>query len=380
MVMHARVVTGTGGGPDKTILNSARFLDSEGYRTLCVFMRDPSDALFAELEERARQWHAPILAVDDHGALDWRVMGRLREVCSLYRPAIWHGHDYKSNLLGLRIQMPALRRVTTVHGWVRRTWKTPLYYWLDRRSIRRYDQVICVSTDLYERCLDFGVPAERCWYVPNGVDTDEFRRDTTREEAKARLGAPLDRPLIGMVGRLSSEKRCDLVIRALGLLRESGVEAELWIAGEGPERARLEGLVAESDLAERVQFRGYVADTKTLYQALDLLVMSSVREGLPNALLEAMAFEVPVVATRIAGIPGLIVDGENGFLVDAASGELLQRAVTRLIASPDLAKDLGRAARRTVVESFSFAGRMTRIRRIYDETLGVASSAAGGGA
>ena len=267
------------------------------------------------------------------------------------------------------MKRPGMRRVTTVHGWVKRTWKTPLYYWIDRWSIRRYDQVICVSTDLYERCLSIGVPADRCWYVPNGVDTEEYARDLAPEEARKRLGAPPDRPLIGMVGRLSREKRCDLAIRALELLRQDGVDAELWIAGDGDERASLERLVADLDLGDRVRFTGYVADPSQLYQALDLLVMSSIREGLPNSLLEAMALEVPVVATDVAGIGGLIVDGENGLLVEPSSAEALKGGMGRMLGSRDLGARLGLEGRRTVVESFSFEERMSRMRQIYDKAL-----------
>ncbi len=370
LIFHARVVTGTGGGPDKTILNSPRFLDREGYRSVCVFMRDPSDPLFAELEDRARRWQAPVLAIDDHGALDWSVVRRLQIACDRHQPAVWHGHDYKSNLFGLRMRRTGMRRVTTVHGWVKRTWKTPLYYWIDRWSIRRYDEVICVSVDLYERCLGLGVPEDRCWHLANAVDTEEFARDSTPDEAKRRLGALPDRPLIGMVGRLSREKRCDLAIRALDRLRRQGVDAELWLAGDGDERPSLERLVADLGLAERVRFKGYVADPRPLLQAVDLLVMSSLREGLPNSLLEAMALEVPVVATSVAGIPGLIVDGENGLLVEAASAEALSRGIARVLANPELAAHFGRAARRTIVESFSFAHRMKRVSQIYDKTLG----------
>ena len=369
LVFHARVVSGTGGGPDKTILNSPRFLDREGYRSVCAFMRDPADELFAEIEERGRQWQAQVLPIDDHGALDWGVVGRLRRACDRYQPAIWHGHDYKSNFLGLRINRPGMRRVTTVHGWVKRTWKTPLYYWIDRWSISRYDAVICVSEDLLDRCLSLGVPRDRCWYVPNAVDTDEFARDLTPEAAKRRLNAPTDRAVIGMVGRLSPEKRCDSVIRAVDALRREGVDAELWLAGEGDERAALEGLVSDLDLQDRVRFMGYVADTARFYQALDVLAVSSIREGLPNSLLEAMALEVPVVATRIAGIPRLIVSGENGLLVEAGSEEALEAGIARLLRDRGLAANLGRAARRTVVESFGFAERMSRMTRIYDQIL-----------
>lgn len=370
LVLHVRVVRGAGGGPDKTILNSPRFLESEGYRCVCAFMRHPDDAGFSRLEERADRWRATVVTIDDRGPLDRGVSRRLKAVCERLQPAIWHGHDYKSNLLGLGIRTPSLRRVTTVHGWVQRSWKTPLYYWLDRRSLRRYERVLCVSRDLRDRCLSLGVAPDRCVLLPNAIDTEEFRRRRPAATARAELGVPEGRHLIGMVGRLSREKRCDLAIEAVADLVERGHDLELWIAGEGAERAALERLAAGLGVGDRVRCVGFLDDPLPFLEALDVFVMSSVREGLPNSLLEAMAVGLPVVATPVAGIPGVVDDGRNGLLVEEAAAPALRRKIVELLESPELAASIGRAARETVTSSFDFGERMRRVARIYDALLG----------
>jgi hypothetical protein len=172
VVLHTRVVAGSGGGPDKTILNSPRFLRGSGYRVLCAYMHPPGDPGFEQLREKARLAQAPLFSVPDRGPLDWRVGLGLLHLCRRERVTVWHSHDYKSNLLGLLLRrFWPMRLVTTVHGWVRHTRRTPLYYWIDRLCLPRYERVLCVSEDLRERCLACAVPEDRCVLIENGIDS-----------------------------------------------------------------------------------------------------------------------------------------------------------------------------------------------------------------
>lgn len=368
VILDARVVSGTGGGPEKTILNQPRFLP--GYRNVCAYMHPPDDAGFAEIRRRAAQHGAPLESVPDRGPWDLRVLRRLLELCRRERVAIWHGHDYKSNAIGLLLSCWwPMRLVTTVHGWVRHTRRTPLYYGIDRLCLPRFERVICVSPDLQDQCVGCGVPQPRCVLIENGVDTAEYRRTCTTAEAKARLGIAPDQFVIGAVGRLSVEKAFDLLVRVADELLHRGMDIRLLIVGEGNERPRLESLVSTLGREDRIQLLGYRADTAAIYQAMDVFVLSSLREGLPNVLLEAMALEVPVVATRIAGVPRLVQHEANGLLVDAGSQKALSHAVARLAASAELRSRLAQAGRRTIERDYSFAGRMQRIREIYDELL-----------
>src|SRR5947209_4680203 len=282
---------------------------------LCAYMHPPGDPAFEQLREKASALQAPLLSVSDRGPWDWSVIPQLLRICRRERVAIWHGHDYKSNVLGLVLrQLWPMRLVTTVHGWVKHTRRTPLYYKIDELSLPFYEKVICVSEDLQDRCRACRVPRDRCVLIENGIDTEQFRRSLPLALAKQRLAIPAGRTMVGGVGRLSPEKGFDLLIRAVQKLVALGHDLGLILVGEGDDRGRLEALIGELGMTDRVRLSGYSADTRPIYEAMDIFVLSSLREGLPNVVLEAMALEIPVLATRIAGVPRLIQDGSNGLL------------------------------------------------------------------
>lgn len=370
LVLHTRVVTGVGGGPEKTILNSPRFLPDLGYRAICAYMRPAQDAGFAALRSKARDASASLLEVDDGGPFDFGLVRKFIEMCRRHRVAIWHGHDYKSNLLGVlvRRQWP-MKLVTTVHGWVKQTWRTPLYYALDRLSLRWYDRVICVSDDLHAATLRSGVRRDRCILIENAIDTAQFQRHTSTEAAKEKLGFDPQRKLIGAVGRLSPEKGFDVLIHAVQQLISEGLRVDLAVAGDGDERAQLAGLISSLGLSGQVRLLGYRADSQQLYEAFDVFALSSYREGLPNVVLEAMAMETPVVATAVAGVPRLISDDHDGLLVPPGDAAALAAALRKLLSDDALAQRLATAARATIEQRFSFERRMQKVARVYDDVL-----------
>lgn len=373
LVLHVRSVTGFGGGPEKTILNSPRFLRGLGYRSACAYMHPPADKGFPLLQQRAAAANAELNCVSDRGAWDWRVLTRLIQMCRQRRVAIWHGHDYKSNAFGLIVRrFWPMRLVTTLHGWVEHTRRTPLYYRIDRGCITRYDEVICVSQDLHESALQCGVKPERCRVIHNAIDTETYTRSARPATPALVASTPGSlRPMsLGAMGRLSNEKGFDLLIRAVAKLKADGLKCHLKIAGDGPLLSELTDLVREMQCETEIELIGQVADIKAFFDSLDIFVLSSRREGLPNVLLEAMAMQVPVVATGIAGIPRLIQSGANGILVPPESVEDLAGALQKLMKEPELLKQLANAARATIEHGYSFQRRMERVAAIYDQALG----------
>jgi glycosyltransferase involved in cell wall biosynthesis len=244
-----------------------------------------------------------------------------------------------------------------------------VYYRIDQLCLPRYERVICVSDDLLEACLAAGVPAKNCVLLENGIDAAEYTRRRTVADAKAALGFPTGGLLIGAVGRLSEEKGFDVLIRSTHALAARGLDVRLVIVGEGDARTGLERLVRELHLGDRVRLAGWQADVRPYFEAMDVFALSSLREGLPNALLEAMALEVPVVSTRVNGVPRLVQDGRNGFLVNAGDQEGLTTALAGLVKNDALRELFRSAGRRTVETRYSFATRMQRLKRLYDELL-----------
>lgn len=370
VVFDARVVTGSGGGPDKTILNSPRFLTPLGYRMLCGYLTPPNDPGYADIERKAAKYGAPLFTIPDRGATDWRVVPKLLKVCREENVAIWHGHDYKTNALGLLLnRFWPMRLVTTLHGWVKNTARTPLYYRIDRLCLPRYERVFCVSEDLFDAARRSGVARGKCVLLENGIDTAEYARSRTTAEAKALLGVPAGEFLIGAVGRLSPEKGFDLLIRSVKLLRDAGHPVRLHIVGEGDDRPRLEALRAELALGESVSLPGWRSDVRGDFEAMDLFALSSLREGLPNVVLEAMALGVPCLATRIAGVPKLIEHGVSGELVPPGDGPALTAGILRLLNDSELRLRYAGAGRAAIEARYDFARRIEHLARAYDDLL-----------
>jgi glycosyltransferase involved in cell wall biosynthesis len=367
-VLHLRTVSGVGGGPEKTILNSPRFLQGR-YELRLAYIRPEGDPDY-NMPRRAREIGADLVDVPERSGVDPRTFWRLVREVREFRPDILHAHDYKTNVLAVLLgRWFGIRTLTTMHGYVSRGGRLEVYYRLDRWALRQMDHVIAVSEDLHRMLLDFRIPPERRSIIPNAIDVQQFARQRSVAEARAHLGMDSSRLVVGAVGRLAAEKGFDLLIQAVDRLLVAGVDAELIVIGEGDERPRLEALIAQLRRGDRIRLFGYRPDVRDLFEALDVFALSSLREGLPNVLLEAMALEVPVLATRIAGVPGLIDDGVNGLLVRPGSVEELTRGLGRLLGDAELRQRLSHAGRETIVGRYNFAARMSKIAAIYDGLL-----------
>ncbi len=168
---------------------------------------------------------------------------------------------------------------------------------------------------------------------------------------------------------MAAEKGFDLLIESVRGMLARGLDVRLVIVGEGGERKRLEAIIGELGIADRVMMPGWQAEARNYFEAMDAFALSSHKEGLPNVILEAMALEVPVVATRVNGVPRLIQDGRNGFLVEPGDADGLTTALAGLLKNQPLQKVFTDAARRIVETKYSFLTRIHRLKRIYDELL-----------
>jgi glycosyltransferase involved in cell wall biosynthesis len=231
-------------------------------------------------------------------------------------------------------------------------------------------RVVAVSAPLARDLGEHvGIASARLRVVPNGVaDLPPANEDAVHGLRRDWLRGATG-PLVGLGARLVWEKGLDDLLHAWRLVSAAIPDARLVIAGDGPERVALEGLTTELGLATSVQFAGTVTDMPSLYRALDVFVLPSVSEGLPLALLEAMAASLPIVATRVGGIPSVLESAGAGELVPSRAHELLAEALLRVLGSlragDGMATALGQRARQAYLASGTSAVMARRYERLY---------------
>jgi len=374
MVLHVRVVAGSGGGPDKTIVRSPKHIEGKNVRMAAAYIHPRGDAGIDKLRETARQHHCPFYAIPERGPLDPVTVAALYQLCRKLRVTVWHGHDYKSNLIGviLRRFWP-MSLVTTVHGWTNETWRTRLYRRVDHWAIRRYDQVIAVGRKLEAQCRELGVGDDRLTYIRNAIDLDEYQHEMSRDDRRDDLGIARDRFVIAVLGRLSTEKGAGRAIRLVSKLREDYPQVELHLIGDGPQRQALESLVENRALRSRVRFWGWQDRPQRVLEAADMLLLPSHTEGFPNAVLEAMALRLPVAATNVGDVRRILDKEHCGVILPDDEADWPKR-VAPLIVSEDRRNLLAERAYERVRSLYSFRTRMKLMRRVYDRVLSIPES------
>ena len=240
-------------------------------------------------------------------------------------------------------------------------------YGMDKWLLARFPAVIAVSGPIRNTLIAHGAPPERVTRVSNGVDHQVFRHvPGIRSRVRQELGLPEDDVVLGSVGRLESEKRFELLIEAAAKLPE---RPRVIIVGEGSLRGQLLARATSLGMADRLVLPGLRADVADVLHAFDVYVQTSEREGIPNVVLEAMATEIPVVATNVGGTSELIDDGVHGLLVPSEDANAIAVAVGRTLHQPDETRARVLAARARVEHELSFAERMARVEAIYLDVL-----------
>lgn len=247
----------------------------------------------------------------------------------------------------------------------------PLTLRAHRATWRLQAAVVAVSEEVASSVRQAMGEAVPLRVVRNGIEVE--RMVASGEEiaaVRAELGAPEGAPLVGTVAVLREQKRLDLWLAAARIIGEELPAARFAIVGDGPLRGELETEAARLGLADRVAFTGLRPDVRAYHHAFDLFLASSQFEGLPLALLEAMAAGRPVVATRVGGVPEAVEDGVEGLLVPPGEPAALAAAALSLLADPARARALAAAARRRVAADFSIARMAGELEAIYAEVLG----------
>jgi len=354
-------------GPEKTVINECLALRDAGWESAIVNFWDAEETPIARKIASAGVRYC---CIPSHGKLDRRAVAALRKLIGTRSGLVVHSHGYKADLYSLIAARQEHRPVvTTVHGWTSENLKVRLYERVQAMAWRFFDRVICVSESYRKVARQRGVPEARLVRVPNGIKPAYASpiEERERESLRAALGIAPGDTVVAIIGRLGIEKGHGLFIEGARRILASGAKAVFLIIGEGAERARIEGLIEADGLGGRVKLLGHRDDVARLYKVIDILAICSVREGLPNVLLEAMLNAVPAVATAVGGIPEVVQSGVNGVLAAPGDDEGYVRALAGLVSDSGGRAALGHAARETIMRDYLFERRMERIMAIYEE-------------
>ena len=356
------------GGPGKTIIETFRAIDATRFRMhLGVFAtRHESEA--TPFIDAARAAGMPVHLIRGFNQYDPRLVWRVAQLVRRLDVDIVHAHEVKSDVITMLAAM--LHRVpimTTLHGWIGNHPRQRLMTALDRFAVRRFDCVAVVSRQMRDGMNPEGFAPNQLRLLHNAIVIDKYRRTGQRGFLASRLGIPLPGPVLSSIGRLSVEKGHADLLDAVHLLATHGHHVSVVLAGDGPARAALHDKASALGLSSAVHFAGYVDQPERVLEETDLAVLPSHTEGLPNAALEALAMEVPLLATRVGGTPEVVTDGETGRLVEARSPRALADGILDYLADPAKWRRMAARGREMVELQFNFQTRTRELEQIYTE-------------
>jgi len=301
--------------------------------------------------------------------LDLKLAFSIREFIKKNRVDIIHCHGYKSNFYGLLASKGQVPSVTTNHNWLTAHWKLKTYCLLDSLWIRFFDRIVAVSNEVKRDMLRYKIPEDKIRVIDNGIAIERFEKLVETKNMKNQLGFEEKIRIIGTIGNLGTEKGHIYLLEAAKQILDVVKDLKFLIIGDGRLRKPLEEKSEELGIKKHVIFTGQRKDIPELLMAMDIFVLPSIKEGLPIALLEAMAAKRPVIATRVGAIPKVIENKDIGVLVEPKDIKGLRDAIMNLLNDPGRMNLLARKGFDRVCMDFSSDEMGKNYLKLYNELI-----------
>jgi glycosyltransferase involved in cell wall biosynthesis len=361
------LIKGLGRGGAETLLSEGlRFADRERFEYGYGYFLPWKDALVDDLKAQGAEVHN--FRSRNPGEMFIHIP-RVSRHLHKWGADLLHCHLPTAGIVGrLAGKIARVPVIYTEHNLLER------YHWLtrsgNRRTWRMQNQVIAVSNEVLASVEYNALNSVPVRVIQNGVDINSFSRHLSAGvPVREQWSIPLDAPVVGTVAVFTAKKKLDEWLRVASEVHEKNPEVHFLIVGDGPLRSELDTLKLDLGLRQVVHFVGLQEDVRSFLTAMDVYLMSSQYEGLPIALLEAMAMELPVVATAVGGVPEVVKEGKTGFLVPAGRPGELAAAAKKLLEDPDMGQAMGRAGRTMVKEKFSMERMVRQTEEVYLEVL-----------
>jgi len=352
-------------GVERVVLELCRYLPELGYEPV-IGVPVENNSKEPQFVSAAEEAGYAVKKFPVNGPFDHRVLSRIRQYVKEQDICIVHSHGYREDLYALWCSSLSIP-IATNHLWKRTDWRLKLYAMLDAFLLKRFAAVIAVSGPVKQDMQQSGIPEALIEVIPNGIDAAKFQR-CDKIELRKQFGFTGDDLVVGTVSSLTGEKGIEFAIKAVALANARTTKLQLLVIGDGPEQDNLSRLVRALELDSHVTFAGRRTDIDCVLATLDIFCLPSLIEGLPMALLEAMAAGKPIVATPVGDVPAA-VDKSVGLLVPHSSPSGLADAIIALAENPGLRRTLGRNARDRVEQQFSARAMAQRYASVYDYAL-----------
>jgi glycosyltransferase involved in cell wall biosynthesis len=353
-------------GAENMVIGLTKALNSLGCpTTLGVF--DNQQNSHTEVGLVAQAQGLPTQIFNCKGRLDWDVVRSIRDFLKSNDIQILHTHGYKADLYGYAAARTLKTRLlATSHYWTRRTLPLRLYAFLDQKVLSRFHMVVAVSDEIASSIVDSGAEHEKVMTIDNGIDLSPFETSDPTLGRELQKGA---RIVVGSVGRLVAQKGFPFFLQAAQEVLKDFPEVLFVVVGEGPDRPALEALARDLRLGDHFIFAGQRRDMPGVYASFDIFVLPSLDEGMPIAILEALASRKPIVATRVGAVPKLIISERTGLLLEAGDVIGLAAAIKRLVADRQLRNELGENGHTFVTSNFSAEAMARKYLCLYENAL-----------
>jgi len=352
------------------LLELAAFLKERGHASQVGVIISRSGGP-SSLADEARRQGLEVFFFTSEGRLDARTPARIRAHVRQHGVQVVHAHGYKADILLFLAGLGrSVKVISTCHNWLSNTPKLMAFEFLDKLALHHFDQVVAVSPALDQELAAAGLPVHRRSLIPNGLATEAPPDSQERDEVRAQLGAGEQDLLLITIGRLDPFKAHHVLIDAFSRVRSrAACGVRLAIVGEGERLDALRQQAGELGLDRCVIFTGYRQNIHELLRAGDLFVLSSIKEGLPMVLLEAMGHGLPVVSTAVGAIPALLDHGRCGWLSPAGDAAALAEVIIEALDQPAQQQQKGERARRKFLREHSRQAMGEKYLALYGEIL-----------
>jgi glycosyltransferase involved in cell wall biosynthesis len=354
-------------GAERVVVTLSAELARFGAHVVVGAFRNAAKTPHLEVLDGARRCGLDTSEISCRGRLDWNAVLAIRDLVLRHKVDVIHSHGPKTNLyayLAARKNGPGL--VSTCHLWYCESAIDRLIGMTDRVVLRGFDNVVVVSDTIRQPLCRSWVRKGRIVTIPNGIDCRPFTADGRTTRTPRRWGNGI---VVGTAARLSSQKGLPYFLKAAAALLPAFPDATFVVAGDGPDREALQALARGLGIQPHVKFLGSQSDMPAFYSSIDVFVLPSLAEGMPMALIEAMAAAKAVVATSVGSVPLVIQHGDNGLIVEPRDVLSLAGALRQVLEDPELRTRLSGSARRSAESRWSAATMTKHYTDVYDAVI-----------